>query len=186
MLKTAMTKLNLACGRDYREGWINVDNKQMYGGDFRVDIDGDVFEFEQEENTVDIILVNHFIQYVTPENMEVLLKRWLGWLKHGGAIYIEAGDVLSVARKILEAKDIGELHGKDAIMQLYGIDNKIWNKWAWCPASLTSVMDSVGFKELFTGPGYFHQNPSRDFLTVGYKVDEGVVFTPPLLPELIT
>ncbi len=69
-------------------------------------------------------------------------------------------------------------------MQLYGIDDNIWNKWAWCPASLTKLMDEVGFKYLFTRKGYFHQNPGRDFLTVGYKDKGG--FVPPLLPVLIT
>ncbi len=175
--------LNLACGRDYRKGWTNIDNKQMYHGDFEVDIDADVNTLEWENNTVDFILANHFIQYVPPEQMEILLKRWLGWLKHGGSLYIEAGNVLNVCRNILEAKTVDELNGKNCIMQLYGIDDNIWNKWAWTPASLTHLMDKVGFKHLFTGLGYFHQNPSRDFLTVGYKDKGGLI--PPHLPELI-
>ncbi len=173
--------LNLACGRDYRRNWVNIDNKQMYHGDFKVDKEADIFELEWEDNTVDFILVNHFIQYVTPEKMEILLKRWYGWLKEGGAIYIEAGDILSVCRRILEAQSVKELHDKNGIMQLYGIDDNIWNKWAWCPASLTEVMDKVGFKGLFTGGGVFHRNPGRDFLTVGYKGD----FNYPEIPVLL-
>lgn len=178
--------LNLGCGRDFRKSGegvrcFNIDNKQMYHGDFKVDIDADVFDLEWEDDTVDFILVNHFIQYVTPEKMEVLLKRWLGWLKEGGSIYIEAGDILNVCRNILNAKTVEELQGKDCIMQLYGIDDNIWNKWAWCPASLTSLMDKIGFKSLFTGGGYFHHNPNRDFLTVGYKGDK----IPPAIPVLI-
>ncbi len=180
-----ITALNLACGRDYRKDWINIDNQQMYNGDFPVDIKADITELDWENNTVDCILVNHFIQYTTPEKLEVLLKRWLGWLKHGGSIYIEAGDILNVCRNILNAKTIEELNGKDCIMQLYGIDNNIWNKWAWCPATLTFLMDKVGYKELFTGLGSLHHNPSRDFLTVGYKVDNNKTFIAPPFPSLI-
>ncbi len=180
--KTKIVALNLASGRDYRKEWINIDNKKMYHGDFNVDIEADVTKLQWEDNTVDFILVNHFIQYTTPEKLEVLLCRWLGWLKPNGSIYIEAGDILSVCRTILAAQTVEQLHNKDCIMQLYGIDDNIWNKWAWTPASLTLLMDKVGFKELYTGKGYFHKNPNRDFLTVGYKSPTKV----PAIPVLIT
>ncbi len=176
-----MTKLNLACGRDYRKDWVNIDNQQMYHGDFKVDINANIFDLEWENDTVDIILVNHFIQYVTPAQMELLLKKWYGWLKDGGSIYIEAGDILSVCRRILEAKTVKELHDKNGIMQLYGIDDNIWNTWAWCPASLTEYMNNAGFTNLFTGTGAFHNNPGRDFLTVGYKGHGPVPQIPTLL-----
>ncbi len=162
-------KLNLACGRDYRDDWINIDNKQMYNGDFWVDIEADILHMTWEENTVDTILLNHFIQYVTPPQMVILLKRWYSWLKPNGTIYIEAGNILEVCKKILEATSIKELHGKDGIMQLYGIDDNIWNKWAWCPASLTTAMNEAGFKDLLTKPGYLHRNPERDFMVMGTK-----------------
>ena len=173
--------LNLACGRDFRKGWINIDNQQMYHGDFEVDVDADIFDYHWTGEKVDFILVNHFIQYAPPDKLKVLLTRWLSWLKDGGSIYIEAGDILNVCRNILKATTVEELNGKNCVMQLYGIDDNIWNKWAWCPASLTKLMDEVGFTNLFTGLGYFHQNPSRDFLTVGYKGD----CNPPPLPVLI-
>lgn len=176
-----MIAINLGSGRDYRKGWINIDNKQMYHGDFEVDVDVDIFDYHWSGEKVDFILLNHVAQYITPDKMEILLKRWHSWLKDGGSLYIEAGNILKVCQNILEAKTIEDLHGKNAIMQLYGVDDNIWNKWAWCPASLTKLMSEVGFNHLFTGEGYFHRNRGRDFLTVGYKGE----CNPPPIPELI-
>lgn len=178
-----MIGINIASGKEYRKGWINVDNKQMYHGEFEVDIEADVFDFDYVNNTVDVILVNHFIQYVTPDKMDILLRRWYGWLKDGGSIYIEAGNILRVCEYILKSRTIEELHGKNGIMQLYGIDDNIWNKWAWCPASLTQAMDKAGFRELFTGNGHFHVNPERDFITVGYKNPTSVPTIPIFLQK---
>ncbi len=174
--------LNLGCGRDYRKEWTNIDNQQMYHADFKVDINSDILDLEWENKTVDFILLNHVIQYFPPDLLEMLLKRWLGWLKKDGAIYIEAGDIQSVCKNILNAKTVDELNGKDGIMQLYGIDDNIWNKWAWCPASLTFLMDKVGYKSLYSGRGCFHNNPERDFLTVGYK-SESKILIPTLIPK---
>jgi hypothetical protein len=164
--------INIGCGRDYRESWINLDNKQMYNGDFKVDIEADFLTYDREPESVDIILASHVIQYTPPDVLEGLLVRWYKWLRNGGAVYLEAGDVQKVCKNILEAKTIDELHGKNGIMQLYGIDNNIWNKWAWCPASVTTALNKAGYTGLFTAVGTFHHNPGRDFVCVGYKADE--------------
>lgn len=169
------TYLNLACGRDYRQSsedikWINIDNQQMYHGDFKVDLKADIFELDNTgSNDIDLILVNHFIQYVTPASMVILLKRWHRWLKPSGELIIEAGNILKVCENIVNAKTVAELHDKNGIMQLYGIDDNIWNKWAWCPMSLRMYLEKAGFKDIKEEPGYYHQNPERDFLIKATK-----------------
>lgn len=164
-----VVRLNLACGADYKTGWINIDNQQMYHGDFKVDMKEDVFKLTWKKNAVDAILVNHFIQYCQPPEMKRLLEDWYSWLKPGGQVIIEAGNILSVCKRILEAETVEELHDKNGIMQLYGIDDNIWNKWAWCPESISILMHNAGFKEMKVSPGYFHHNPKRDFVIVGTK-----------------
>lgn len=164
--------LNLGSGREYRNpesGWINIDNQQMYHGDFKVDMQADFLTLKWKKNSVDGILANHIFQYITPTNAEICLKRWYGWLKKGGEIIIEAGDIQKVAASILKAKTVEELHGKNGIMQLYGIDENIWNKWAWCPTSLYEELTKAGFKDIRCSPGYYHHNPDRDFVMSGKK-----------------
>ena len=53
-------KLNLASGQMYLEGYINIDNASMYGGNMSVDKQADIFTLEWENNTVDEILLSHF------------------------------------------------------------------------------------------------------------------------------
>ena len=82
----ATVGLNLACGCEYRDDMINIDNKQMYGGNMIVDMEADIFDLQWEPGAVHTILVNHFIQYVVPQKMYELLQRWMtiGWqLGHG-------------------------------------------------------------------------------------------------------
>lgn len=164
-----MDRINLACGTDYREGWINVDNKIMYGGNMKVDIEADLFEFDREPESVEYLLLNHVIQYITPNQMEGLMRRWYQWLIPGGTIEIEAGDIIKVASRILAAKTVSELHDGFGVTQLYGIDNKIWNKWAWCPMSLIPILERAGFKNIVELPAVHHYRPERDFLIKATK-----------------
>ena len=93
-------KLNLASGQMYLEGYINIDNASMYGGNMSVDKQADVFTLEWENNTVDEILLSHFAMYIPLQEMPVLLKRWYKWLKPGGKILIETGNVKAIAKEI--------------------------------------------------------------------------------------
>ena len=67
-------KLNLASGQDYREGYINIDNKSMYHGYMEVDHEADVLTMDWEENTVEEILLSHFAMYIGLHEMQPLLK----------------------------------------------------------------------------------------------------------------
>jgi ubiquinone/menaquinone biosynthesis C-methylase UbiE len=162
-------KLNLACGQDYLDGYINIDNKSMYQGNMRVDREGDVFTLEWEDNSVDEILLSHFAMYIGLEEMPTLLKRWYRWLKEGGKIVIETGNVKSIAKFILENDDPDLINSSNGVMQLFGWQSTAGHKWAWCPETLAWELHKAGFKDLEAGGGYFHKNPERDFLIIGYK-----------------
>lgn len=162
-------KLNLASGQHYLEGYINVDNKSMYHGNMQVDKEADVFTLEWENNTVDEIILSHFAMYIGYKEMNVLLKRWFGWLKEGGRIVIETGNVKAIAKHILESKDASEINNANGVMQLFGWETTAGHKWAWCPETLGDLLFKAGFKEVEIGDGFFHNNPKRDFLIVGTK-----------------
>lgn len=162
-------KLNLACGQMYLDGYINIDNLSMYNGAMRVDQQGDVFTLEWEDNTVDEILLSHFAMYIGLEEMPTLLKRWHGWLKEGGNIIIETGNVKSIAKFILENDDPDKINSSNGVMQLFGWQTTAGHKWAWCPETLAQQLHLAGFKDLRYGDGHYHQNPERDFLILGTK-----------------
>ena len=160
-------KLNLASGHMYLEGYINIDNKSMYHGNMMVDKEADIFTLEWEDNTVDEIILSHFAMYIPYQEMEILLKRWLGWLKEGGKLIIETGNVKSIAQHILSNNDPNEINGSNGVMQLFGWETTAGHKWAWCPETLGDLMNKAGFKDIDAYEGYFHNNPKRDFLITG-------------------
>ena len=53
-------KLNLGCGRDIREGYINVDKL----GDSDVKHDLDVYPYPFKKNSVDFILASHILEHL--------------------------------------------------------------------------------------------------------------------------
>jgi hypothetical protein len=164
-----IVKLNLASGQMYLDGYINIDNKSMYHGNMKVDVEGDVFDLKWETNSVDEILLSHFAMYISFQEMTTLLKRWYNWLKPNGKIIIETGNVKAVAKHILENTNPHEINGSNGVMQLFGWETTAGHKWAWCPETLGDLMFKSGFKDVEVGDGYFHSNPVRDFLIVGTK-----------------
>ena len=130
-------KINLGCGQDIREGWINTDEVQ---------------EVQQEDNSIDAILLNHVAMYFRPEEMKVLLKRWYGWLKPGGTIHIETQNLRNIKTPEL----------------LYGMGKNAGHKWGWKPETLGILMEDAGFK-VSVMPGILHGWPERDFLISGTK-----------------
>lgn len=162
------TLLNLACGTDYREDWINIDNGSQYPN-AKLDKKADILKLKWKDNSVDVILVLHYLMYCTPPEVDMLLKRWHGWLKDGGILEIETGNVYAVCKSILKAKNLYELHGCNAIGQLYGWGNTHGHRWAWSPVALKAAMEHAGFKDIALSQGYYHKNPERDFVISAKK-----------------
>ncbi len=162
-------KLNLASGQHYLQGYINIDNKSMYHGNMQVDKEADIFTLDWENNVVDEIILSHFAMYISFQEMNILLKKWHGWLKDGGKIIIETGNVKSIAKHILENNDPNEINSANGVKQLFGWETTAGHKWAWCPETLGDLLFKAGFKEVEVGDGFFHNNPKRDFLIVGTK-----------------
>lgn len=162
------TLLNLACGIDYRTDFINIDNGSQYP-DAKIDKKADILKLKWKDNSVDVILVLHYLMYCTPPEVDMLLKRWYGWLKKGGLIEVETGNVYSVCKSILKARNLQELHGPDCIGQLFGWDNTHGHKWAWSPVALKDAFQRAGFTDIKMAKGFFHGNPERDFLISAKK-----------------
>ena len=162
-------KLNLASGQMYMPGYINIDNKSMYNQKMIVDMEADVFTLEWEHDTVEEIILSHFAMYISFQEMETLLKKWLDWLKEGGKLIIETGNVKAIAKHILENSDPNEINSSNGVMQLFGWETTAGHKWAWCPETLGDLMFKAGFTTVEVGEGYFHNNKNRDFLIIGTK-----------------
>lgn len=80
---TENKKLNLGCGTDIREGWVNSDKVMLDGVDIVCDIEK---EFPFESETFDYVLANDLLEHVTewPESLREIHRI----LKVGGIVEI--------------------------------------------------------------------------------------------------
>jgi len=116
MEKTNEIKYNLACGADYREGYINLDDGSMLGTKF--DIRENIFNFQPVRNSADEILVSHFMMYANPTKALRLFEKWYFGLKKGGQLVIETQDLKKLAKIITNSKNPQVIN--DAVVQFYG------------------------------------------------------------------
>tara|TARA_Y100000593_G_scaffold35778_1_gene69855 strand:- start:10359 stop:11723 length:1365 start_codon:yes stop_codon:yes gene_type:complete len=160
-------KLNLACGEMYLEGYINIDDNS-HGG-YRVDKRANVFELDYEANSVDEVLLSHFMMYVDREAAPAFISKIYKWLKPEGKLVVETGDLKAVCRNILANNSAEYLDGFQGIRQLFGWQHSCCHKWAWCEENLKPIFEEAGFNKIVIERGIYHNNPERDFLIEGTK-----------------
>jgi len=139
-------KLNIGCGDDIRIGWRNTDKE-----------DGDLYDMRFEKESVDAILLSHVAMYIRPDAMLMLARKWHSWLKPGGTVHIETGNLKSIC--VLGEKQ----------RNLYGMGKHAGHKWAWLPEELAEIMKLAGFNNITFMPGILHGKPERDFLLCAMK-----------------
>lgn len=170
-----MSRLNLACGPVYLQGYVNIDNKSQFP-DIRVDLDADVYTLNFEENTIEEIVVSHFAMYIMgghdspeePNQMRQLLARWNSWLMPGGRLVMETANIKKVAEFIANCDDPIELQGGKGLKQFYGWKNTYGHKWGWCPELLIPLFEQTGYVDIGIYEAIFHSK-ERDFIIAGYK-----------------
>mgnify|MGYP001187693939 CR=1 FL=1 len=84
-------KLNLGCGNDIRDGYVNIDLNSNHQKVIKGDISNlDIFSLT--DNSVDEILAIDVIQYFNYQNIVNVIANWCQKLKSNGSIYIESID----------------------------------------------------------------------------------------------
>lgn len=152
-----ITKINLGCGSDYKEGWINVDSNP----DCRLDMCCSIEDMLLPENSVDEILLSHVVMYLRPEELEPLLKKWHDWLKVGGKFEVETIDFNRVLKLALEND---KPWGLDCI---FGTEKTKTHQWGWNVNRLHHAVTDAGFKITHVLSG--DKNKNRDFKLIATK-----------------
>lgn len=83
-------KLNLGCGSDIREGYVNCD---LYND--KADQKFDSAKLPFHDNSVDEIMAYHIIEHFPYSKAMNTLGEWYRALKPGGRLHIETPDLLS-------------------------------------------------------------------------------------------
>jgi predicted SAM-dependent methyltransferase len=68
------TMLNIGCGTDYKDGWINIDNNSDNNIE-KLDLNWDLRNpLPYKRNSVDFIFNEHFVEHLTVEEAQVIIK----------------------------------------------------------------------------------------------------------------
>lgn len=87
--------LNVGCGTDYKEGWINIDNNSDHNIEAnRLDLNWDLRNsLPFPDDSVDFIFNEHFMEHLTVEEGQAAIKDLMRVLKPGGVMRIAMPDL---------------------------------------------------------------------------------------------
>lgn len=82
-----MKKLNLGCGTDYRNGWINIDK-----GTCKCDVQHDIeiAPYPFEDNSVNKVVLQHVLEHIDPNNLHTMVKEIYRVCVNNALIHIES------------------------------------------------------------------------------------------------
>jgi len=149
-------KLNIGCGTDYREGYINIDGSSTLGKvDKVVDIGGESLLVHFGEGTINYILANDIVEHLFRWEAVRLLKDFYSLLVFGGSVEIRVPD----CEYIIESK---EFTISDKLLLLFGgqdipqgnaemdvsrveFPQYFCHKYGWTKESMVRLLSSIGF-----------------------------------------
>lgn len=99
-------KLNLGCGDDYLEGFVNVDAYAEH----KVDARYDVIQLPYEDNSIDEIRVFHVIEHFHYHDGQKALNEWFRVLKPGGRLHLETPDFLESCKEFIKQDEQGRVN----------------------------------------------------------------------------
>lgn len=143
-------KLNLGCGDDIREGYINIDVRKTDPRVLVMDLEKELLK-PFPDNSVEEIIARDFIEHLSWRRVEDFLRDMYRVLKPGGKAYIQVPDLEAIAKKIILNPDFcfGELCGWRAISYwVYGGQEYPENthKAGFTIPTLKRLLESIGFK----------------------------------------
>jgi len=135
-------KLNIGCGKTYKEGFINIDafdstvaDKIMSAGDLKF-----------PSNTVERIEAHQLIEHFGLFQSMYVLPEWFRVLKPGGILLIETPDLEKSFKEFIE----GDLEAKKNVLTwIYGLESKGMAHSFCFPADLLEmILEKTGFIEI--------------------------------------
>lgn len=146
------TKLNIGCGTDYKEGWVNIDNnsdKNITQLDLNWDLRNPL---PFDDNSVDFIFNEHFIEHLSVEESRKSLSDFMRVLKPGGVMRIAMPDMVDVIDlyrdKNWRNRPVIKNHGLDFVQtraELVNMSFSWWgHKWLYDWEELSRRLKEVG------------------------------------------
>jgi SAM-dependent methyltransferase len=143
-------KLNLCCGGDVREGYINVDVRRTKPNVLVLDLERELLK-PFPSSSADEIIARDCIEHISWRRVEELLRDMYRVLRCNGRAYIQVPDLEAIARRVILDPNFcyGELCGWKAIsFWVYGAQDYPENthKAGFTIPTLKRLLESIGFK----------------------------------------
>lgn len=152
-----VVKLNLGCGTDYKKGWINIDNNSDNNiKEGQLDLNWDLrYPLPFEDNSVDFIFHEHFIEHLTIEEGQKSIKDCMRVLKPGGVLRMATPDLAVAVDKYLNLpleKDptmkTFNLKFKTRAERINGAFRSWGHKWLYDWEELERRLEQAGCKKI--------------------------------------
>jgi predicted SAM-dependent methyltransferase len=146
---TPMTKLHLGCGRNYLEGYVNIDfpaSEHTVQSGIKADVYSDIVLLSYPHNSIQEIRLHHVFEHFSRPIAIALLCRWRNWLRPGGVLRIETPDALACFKLMLSYFTTFE--SKQQIMRhLFGSHEASWAFHAdgWYEDKFQITLARLGF-----------------------------------------
>jgi len=143
-------RLNLCCGDDVREGYINIDVRRTRPNVLVLDLERELLRAFPDSSAEEII-ARDCIEHVSWRRVEDLLRDIHRVLACGGRLYVQVPDLEAIAMKVILNPDFcyGDLCGWKAISYwVYGSGDygePSFHKAGFTIPTLKRLLESVGF-----------------------------------------
>ncbi len=137
---TGPIRLNLGCGEDRLEGYINVD-AYVETADLRMDI----FNLDFEDETVDEVFSSHMLEHLAKYEVPRALAEWRRVLKPGGCLRLSVPDLEWVLKEWLATPEEHRWAWRlDTIFGLQTHEGE-YHKTGFTAARMEQVLTEAGF-----------------------------------------
>ncbi|MCP3939532.1 MAG: methyltransferase domain-containing protein [Actinomycetia bacterium] len=114
-LEALPDRLNLGCGWDHRDGYLNVDFQDYHNPDLVADVRD--LSMLPSESFVEII-AQDVLEHLERRDTRPALTEWARLLKDGGTVVLRVPDIIGVARLIDREKSVE--HHETMVHALFG------------------------------------------------------------------
>ncbi len=137
-------RLNLGCGKRYKEGFINIDAFDATVADTLMSVEDLAFP----SNTIDAIEACHLIEHLGYLHTISALAEWFRVLKPGGTLLIETPDFESSMKQYLHG---GHDTKKELLTWIYGVESPgMEHRLCFPKVLLKNLLKKSGFIEILT------------------------------------
>lgn len=137
-------QVHLGCGKvDFGKDWIHIDKQNLPHI-----TSNDIINLPFEQNSVDLIYASHVLEYFDRESAGEVLKKWFGYLKHGGVLRLAVPDFRELCQAYLEDDQplwsiLGPLYGR-----MYSNGDIIYHKTIFDYHELGLLLKTAGFRKV--------------------------------------